>query len=162
MTKHLAAKAARKQRVRGKPFPKGKSGNPAGKRPGTRHHITVLAERLLSDDLEAVVAKVVKKARAGDMVAARLILDRIVPVRRGRAASFPLPQIATAADVVSALAAVAKAMSAGQLSPAEALEVAGVIEMTRRGFEIVENEARIAALEQKAQAHEPQETHRSA
>ena len=62
VTKHAAAKAAPKQRVRGRPFPKGCSGNPAGKRPGTRNHASVLVEQLMADDIEAVVAKVIRKA----------------------------------------------------------------------------------------------------
>jgi hypothetical protein len=157
MTKHsddavsaaapVAAKAEPKQRVRGKPFSKGRSGNPVGKRPGTRHRVTVWAEELMSGDVEAVIAKVVRKAKAGDMFAAKMILDRIVPPRKGRAVLFPLPPIKTTGDVVSALAAVAAAMSDGQLSPAEALEVASVIELQRRAVETQEIEVRLHALE---------------
>ena len=71
----MAANAAPKQRRRGRgrPFPTGQSGNPKGKIPGTRHHITLLAERLMGDDIEAVVAKVVRAAKGGDIAAARLI-----------------------------------------------------------------------------------------
>jgi hypothetical protein len=150
MTKRSdAAKAAPEQRVRGRPFPKGRSGNPAGKRPGTRHHVTVLAEQLLASDIKAVAAKVVKKAKAGDMTAARLILDRIVPVRKGRPIAFPLPEVKTTGDVVSALATVTAAMAAGLLAPAEAVEIASVVELQRRAIEMQELEARLHALEER-------------
>lgn len=103
----------------------------------------------MADDIEAVVAKVCKKAKAGDMTAAKMILDRISPPRKGRAAPFPLPAIVTAADVVAALAAVTAAMSAGKISPAEAVEIAGVVELARRAIETAEIEKRIAALEER-------------
>jgi hypothetical protein len=37
----------------------------------------------MADDAESVVRKVIEAAKGGDMGAGRLILDRIVPVRRG-------------------------------------------------------------------------------
>jgi hypothetical protein len=51
-------------KTRGRPFAPGNPGKPKG----ARHGLTVLAERLLSDDVEAVCAKVVKRAKGGDMV----------------------------------------------------------------------------------------------
>jgi hypothetical protein len=75
----MAENAAAKQRRRGRPFEPGKFGHPAGKPNGTRHRITMLAEKLMQNDTEAVVRAVVEAAKGGDMTAARLILDRIVP-----------------------------------------------------------------------------------
>jgi hypothetical protein len=150
MTKRsAAANAAPKQRVRGRPFPRGVSANPAGKRPGTRHRATVLAEQLMAGDLEAVVGKVVRQAKAGDMAAARLILDRVVPVRRGRPVQFALPPIKTPGDVVAALAAITAAVSAGRLTTDEAVAVAGVVELQRHAIKAVEHESRLAAIEER-------------
>ena len=56
-------------------FQKGQSGNPAGPAKGTRHKITMLAEKLMQDDVDNVVAAVVDAARKGDMMAARIILS---------------------------------------------------------------------------------------
>jgi hypothetical protein len=136
-----------KAKPRAGTFQKGRSGNPAGKRPGTRHKLTVWAEELLSTDVDKVIAKVVSRAKRGDMSAARLILDRIMPVRKGRAAPFKLPPIKTTGDVVTALAAVTAAMAAGVLSPAEAVEIAAVIDLQRRAIETQDLEARLHALE---------------
>jgi hypothetical protein len=44
-------------------FQKGQSGNPAGRAKGTRHKITLPAEKLMQDDVENVVAAVVDAAR---------------------------------------------------------------------------------------------------
>src|SRR5450631_2812498 len=68
---------------RGKPFQPGRSGNPAGKPSGARHQTTIAAEKLMQGDCEAIVRAVIEKAKSGDAVAAKIILDRIVPVRKG-------------------------------------------------------------------------------
>jgi hypothetical protein len=60
-------------------FPKGRSGNPAGKLKGTRHRTTLAAEALLDGEAEALTRKVIEMALAGDSAALRLCLDRILP-----------------------------------------------------------------------------------
>ena len=57
----------------------GASGNPAGKPKGTRHRATQMAEKLMENDATDVVNAVITAAKQGDMVAARLILERIAP-----------------------------------------------------------------------------------
>jgi len=132
-------------------FRPGHSGNPAGKPPGTRHRVTVLAEKLMADDAESVVRAVIGAAQSGDMTAARLILDRIAPLRKGRPVPLPLPTVETAADVMAALGVTVAAMADGEISPDEAAVVAGVLEIKRRAIETVEIERRIAALEERTQ-----------
>jgi Family of unknown function (DUF5681) len=152
----MAANAAPKQRRRGRgrPFPVGQSGNPKGKAPGTRHHITRLAERLMEDDVEAVVAKVVRAAKGGDMAAARLILDRVAPPRRGRAVEIALPDVNTPGGVTIALAAVIKAMADGMISTDEAAAVAAVIETQRRAIETEQLQERLLAIEEQLKPNE--------
>src|SRR5690242_14300920 len=110
-------------------FRPGKSGNPAGKPKGTRHTATQLAEKLMEDDIGNVVQAVLMAAQSGDMTAARLVLDRIAPPRKGRAIKLDLPVIETAADVVAALSKTVTAMGEGEITPDEAATVAGVIEV---------------------------------
>jgi hypothetical protein len=83
-------------------FQKGESGNPAGKPKGARHKTTLLAEKLMQDDVEKIVNAVLTAARNGDMMAAKIILDRIAPV--GRSSSFDLPRIEGWDDVGAARA----------------------------------------------------------
>src|SRR6202045_4266877 len=80
---------------------------------GQKHKITMLAEKLMRDDVENVVAAVVDAARKGDMAAAKIILDRIAPARRDRPVSFDLPKIERPADAVAASAAILDAVSEG-------------------------------------------------
>ena len=82
------APAKQRRRGRGRPFEPGQSGNPRGKPRGTRHRVTLLAEKLMADDTEAVMRAVIDAAKGGDMTAARLILDRIAPARKGCPISF--------------------------------------------------------------------------
>jgi hypothetical protein len=131
-------------------FAKGHSANPSGKKRGTKNRRTILAAKLLASiDIPGILAKMEKQAKAGDHAAAKLLLDRALPVRRGCPIAIKLAPIRTTADVVNALAAVAAAMAAGKLSPEEAASVAGIIELQRKAIETQEIETRLHALEAK-------------
>ena len=130
-------------------FGPGNCANPAGKPKGTRHRVTLMAEKLMDGAAEDVVNAVVSRAKDGDMVAAKLVLDRIAPVRKGRPVSLPLPPVETAAGVLAALGATVTAMADGDITPDEAATVAGILEVKRRAIETAELEARIAALEER-------------
>jgi hypothetical protein len=52
-------------RVRGRPFEKGKSGNPAGRRVGSCNKTTAAAAALLAGESEALTRKVVELALVG-------------------------------------------------------------------------------------------------
>jgi hypothetical protein len=88
-------------------------------------------------------------AKGGDMTAARLILERISPVRRGRPVYLELPAVRTAADIATAMTALTTAMASGDLTPDEAATVASVLEMRRKVLETEEIELRLQALEEK-------------
>jgi hypothetical protein len=111
-------------------FQKGQSGNPAGPAKGTRHKITMLAEKLMAADVETIVAAVLTAARNGDMAAAKIILDRIAPVRRSRA--FALPAVTCEADKAKAHEAVLDAVANGDLMPGEIRDVCRLIDRVAR------------------------------
>ena len=66
-------------------FKPGQSGNPAGRPKGACHRTTLAIEALLDGEGEAITRKAIEAAKAGDMVAIRLVLDRICPPRKFRA-----------------------------------------------------------------------------
>ncbi|NEU95666.1 hypothetical protein [Bradyrhizobium uaiense] len=68
--------------------------------------------------------------------------------RKGRPVQFELPALNTAADIVSAQAAISAAMSAGTLTPTEATEVSAVVELHRKAIETAEHEAFIEKIEE--------------
>jgi hypothetical protein len=92
------------------------------------------AEALLEGDAEALTRKAIELALAGDAVALRLCLERLVPPRRQRSIAFDLPPIRCAADVGPAMAAVLDALTTGTITPAEAGAVATLIEAQARTF----------------------------
>jgi hypothetical protein len=147
----MAENTATKQPRRGpgRPFKPGQSGNPAGKPPGTRHRATMLAERLLDGEAEAMVRTAMEKAKQGDMIALRLCLDRILPPRRDRPVHFSIPALHSAQDASKAMAAITTAVACGELTPAEAAELSRVIETYVKALETSEIERRLKILEER-------------
>ena len=123
------------------------SGNP-GKPRGARHKATVAALELLDGEAEALSRKAVELALEGDTTALRLCLERIAPPRKDAPVKFTLPEMATASDAARAVAAVIEAVSEGDLTPAEANAVAGLVEGFRRALETEDLARRMDALEQ--------------
>jgi hypothetical protein len=140
----VSANAGQKQDTRFKP---GQSGNPAGKANGTRHRATRAAEALLDGEAEALTGRAIEMALAGDTVAMRLCLDRILPARRDRHVSFTFPPMETAADAVAATAALVNAVAAGEVTPSEAAELSKLVEGFAKVVELHDVQQRLEALE---------------
>jgi Family of unknown function (DUF5681) len=134
-------------KARGRPFERGKSGNPNGRPTGHRNKSTMAIEELLDGEAERLTRKVIDKALEGDTPALRLCLDRLLPPRRERPIAFDLPRIESAADAQAASAAILAACAAGIVSPGEATEVMALVSSYVRMLEATELEARLVALE---------------
>jgi hypothetical protein len=130
-------------------FKPGQSGNPAGKPRGTRNKMTRALEALLDGEAEELTRKAIELAKAGDLAALRLCLDRIVPPRRDRHVAFSLPSMSEPADAVKALACIVEAVANGDLTPSEASELTKLIEGYVRVLETADHEERLRALEGK-------------
>lgn len=143
-----AAPAAGQQR--GKPFRKGVSGNPAGRRPGTRNRATVAIAQLFEGEAEAIGRKAVELALAGDPVALRLVVERLLSPARERAVDVPMPELKTAADLPVAVAQLLSHVAAGELTPTEGERLAGLLGAWRSAVELTELERRIAAIEERS------------
>lgn len=141
----MADKAEKKQR--GRPFPKGVSGNPSGCKTGSRHKATIAAQALLDGEAEGLTRKAVELALGGDMTALRLCLERIVPPRKDAPVKVSLPAMESVADIPAVTAAVLEAVARGELTPSEAQAVAGLVEAHRKAVELADIEKRVAALE---------------
>jgi len=101
------------------PFKKGRSGNPAGRRFGSRNKRTVLAEKLFDDRAGELTTAAINFATRGEPVATRVCMDRVIPRLRGRPLKFPLPELKTAADGVAAANAVVQGLAQGELTAEE-------------------------------------------
>src|SRR5258705_3725462 len=69
-------------------FQPGQSGNPAGKQSSTRNHSTRFRLLLEDGDFEAAGRLIVERARAGNLAAARFVVDHVDPRPRGRAVAL--------------------------------------------------------------------------
>ena len=127
----------------------GQSGNPAGKPQGARNKVTLAVEGLMGKYGEQVAARMVKRAVDGDVGAARLILDRIAPVRRGRPVRLKLPDIVDAASVMAAQAALVSAVATGQLTVEEAEPLSSMLSAYLKTVETVDIDRRLRELESK-------------
>jgi hypothetical protein len=85
-----------------------------------------------------IVASVITAAKTGDMTAARLVLDRIAPIRKGRPITLALPTMSAAADVTTAISAIISQMAEGEITPDEPAVAASVIETKRKALETEE------------------------
>ena len=106
-------------------FQPGQSGNPAGRPKGARHRTTVAIEALLEGEAETITRKAIEAAKGGDLVAIKLVLDRICPPRKSRPVHIELPPIGDAEGVAEAQQEVLRAACAGELLLDEALPSAG-------------------------------------
>jgi len=136
--------------TRGRPFERGKSGNPTGRPKGARNKPTRAVEELLDGEAEALTRKAIDKALEGDMAALRICLDRLLPPRRDRLVTFELPTIESASDALKASSAILAACAAGQLSLREAVEFQNLVSSHVRMLESNEFAARLVALEAEA------------
>jgi hypothetical protein len=133
-------------------FQPGKSGNPAGKPAGARNKTTLAVEALLDGEAEGLTRKAIELAKAGDMQALRLCLDRIAPARKDRYVPIDLPRLDSAADAVKASAVIVAALSAGELTPGEAAELGKLVASYVTALSASDFEKRLAQLEAAAAA----------
>ncbi|MBL8374912.1 DUF5681 domain-containing protein [Accumulibacter sp.] len=127
----------------------GRSGNPAGRPKGSRNRVTLVALAAMEEGADAIARKIVDMAKEGDISAARLVLERLVPPAKERPIFLNLPDTSSANGVAQAQSAILQAVAAGDLLPGEAATLAGIVEARRKAVETLELEQRISALEGK-------------
>ena len=130
-------------------FEPGQSGNPAGKPKGTLHKATRAALELMEGNLEAITQKCIDEAKDGNLMAVKLVLDKVIPNARERRLSIKLPVVTGAGDLPAMLAKVLSLVSTGTLSPGEGQTITAMVEAYRKGLELSNIEARLRVLEER-------------
>ena len=128
-----------------KPWKPGQSGNPAGRTPGVGPiaKLRVAIEK----DLPDIIKTLVTSAKSGDVGAARLLLERVLPPIKAMEQTSPiaLPN-GSLADQGRAVVA---AVGAGSLAPSQAAQLLGGLGALAKLIETDELVDRVAALEAK-------------
>lgn len=121
----------------------GQSGNPKGRPPGAGEVAKLRAA--LADGLPHVLETVKAKALEGDIGAARLLLERVLPPLKAMepTQALTLPDGSLTDQGRAVLASVA----AGELAPGQGAQLLAAIGSLARVAEIDELAARVAALE---------------
>ena len=123
----------------------GQTGNPKGRPPGISE-ITKLRKSLMTDAPE-ILAGLVTAAKAGDMQAARLILERVLPPVKPMEQAIELE---LRGDTLTDQGrAVLSAVSTGALPPGQGSQLIAAICALARVAEIDELTTRITKLEER-------------
>ena len=139
------------ERSSGGRFRAGQSGNPSGR---PRSESAALRQQL-AERAEGVLQAVLEAALNGDMMAAKMILDRVVPPLRPHAESVLIPVDAPVGPVSTAEAILAAAV-AGKIPPDAAVQLLTATASLSRIIETAELQARLEALERAVTPHKPQ------
>jgi hypothetical protein len=124
----------------------GQSGNPKGKTPGSGELQRLRAS--IATHIPSILDQLVSAAQGGDVQAARLILERVLPpmkaIEQAQELDFPEDGTLTAQG-----RAVLSAVAAGELAPGQGAALLGAIGTLARVTEIDDLTARITKLEEQ-------------
>lgn len=127
-----------------RPWRKGQSGNPNGRRAKGLASVEKLREALVPE-IKDIITKVVEQAKAGDLTAARLIFERVMPPIKAIEAPVVLEELA--GTLTDQGASILRAMAEGTLAPAQAAQLLGAIAAQAKITEVDDLARRLADLE---------------
>ncbi|HYE36130.1 DUF5681 domain-containing protein [Methylocaldum sp.] len=127
-------------------FKPGQSGNPRGRPRGVPDRRN-LFHWVTEEDRQAVFAKCVELARAGDAACMRLVLERIAPVRKTQHEPVKLPDGFEKLAPLEQIEAIDAQVAAGEIAPDVGVLLAGMAKDKMAAIEHEEMEKRISELE---------------
>lgn len=122
----------------------GESGNPAGRQPGSGQVAKLRAA--IAEHVPEIIERLVEAARAGDIGAARLLLERVIPPMRAAEPAEPLSLPANG-SLTEQGRALLLAATAGEIAPGQAAALLGALAALGRVAELDELTRRIESLE---------------
>ena len=129
----------------GTKFKHGQSGNPNG-RPKDKTPATIL-RKSIADAMPEILAQLVEQAKAGDVAAAKVLLDRVCPPLKPQALPISLP---VNGSLTEQGGEIIRATMAGQIPPDIGSQLITALAAQSKIIEIDELTKRIEALEAKS------------
>jgi hypothetical protein len=105
-------------------------------------------EALLEGEADIITRKAIELAKAGDLIAIRICMDRLLPPRRERPMNVALPKISAASDLIAATATLTDAVAQGEVTPGEAASLSMLVGNVAKAVETFELAERLANEEQ--------------
>ena len=129
-------------------FKRGKSGNPQGRPKGIISRRGQLS-KLLEPHAEALINKAVELAKAGDINALRLCLERLIPKPREESINLEIPEeeVNSPAKLLVLSVRVINAVTAGEITPEQAQKIFSVINIQREVIALATLEDRVIEIE---------------
>src|SRR4051794_38606002 len=131
-------------------LPKNKGGRPKVESITLTKAARARFDRLAAESIDAVFQAVLAAAtQDGDMAAAQLLIDRVIPSRRGAPVSFHIRPLQTPQDCALAYADLLEDVGAGRLTPEEAQTISAIVGKRAELFPSIELAAEIEALKRQ-------------
>lgn len=134
---------------RGRPFRKGESGNPAGRKLGSRSKSTLLGQALMSEELEGVVRKCVEMALGGDSTCIKVVIDKLIPSAKSHPICLPIDPPQSTADIPRVLLDTFVELYKGTVHPEDIEALIKLVGIYRDAVSALSIEARLTEIEQR-------------
>jgi hypothetical protein len=125
------------------------AGNPGG--PGRPRKVVKAAADALDERVARVADELLdvtlQQANGGNLMAVKMLLDRVWPVGRSRPLEIAVPQINGARDLLPAMAGITNAMFGGDATAAEGVAAAKVLKAHLEAIRTIDHEDRLTVLE---------------
>ena len=126
-------------------FIKGQSGNPAGRPKGSG--LSAQLRAAIEQDAPSIIKTMIEQAKAGDIQAAKTLLDRVLPALKPESQAIHLPELVAADTMAEKARAAIDAAGAGAVSPSAASDLVAAIAGLARVVEVTALQQRLDELE---------------
>lgn len=124
-----------------------------GKIKGTRNRSVLALETVCYDNANELLLKMVTLGKEGDMTAARFVLERILPLAKGKRVKLDLPELKDMASIDQSMNVIVENMAEGEITLEEAETATRVIESKIKSFIQLSMEERMLKIEEILMQH---------